>query len=479
MLPAPASADARLLCPGDSSVHPYLGLRASAGFGWWCLLLWWLATVELVAAVTVRSRSGQFIIHSSRPTTPSLSQITPVSTNRVLLLTLQPDPLAVSCERIKSAMLAELGAPDRWRGKIHVTIDPRGKPVLFPTTVAVRYADGWQYSLRLPQEIEGRALVRGVVHALLTEIANQNPGPGAPELPVWLVEALAGQILNRVGPDPLAQLNPVTGRYATGIGQLQAALRERKPADELQNLLRLLQSRPLPSFEELSLPAAEQLEGEALTHYGACAQLLFASLRELPGGSRCFAIMLAELPRRLNWQTAFLAGFQRHFPRMLDVEKWWALAAQRLRPFSGQPVLSPATGLLWIEDLLSVPVEVQPGPGLAAERRVVPLQTVVVEWDPPLQPRILGLRERQLRQLALSLPPEPQALAVAYADALKGYLDRRSRAGTRPSLHGIGAYQVGQAVRTAVARLDALDAERLELRARLGRTEIQPAPASP
>jgi hypothetical protein len=211
------------------------------------------------AAVTVRSRSGQFIIHSSRPTLPSLSQITPVSTNRVLLLTLQPDPLAVSLERISRPCSANWERRTVGAGRF-TSLDPRGRSVPFPTAVAVRYADGWQYSLRLPQETEGRAIVRGVVHALLTEIANQNPGPGAPELPLWLVEALAGQILNRVGPDPLAQLNPVTGRYATGIGQLQAALRERKPADDLQNLLRLLQSRPLPSFEELSLPSAEQLK---------------------------------------------------------------------------------------------------------------------------------------------------------------------------------------------------------------------------
>jgi hypothetical protein len=442
------------------------------------LLLLWLATLEVTAAVSVRSRSGQFIIHSNRPTPPSLSQITPVSTNRPRL-TLQPDPLAVSCERIKSALLAELGAPDRWRGKIHVTIDPRGRPVAFPTTVSLRYADGWQYALRLPQEIEGRALVRGVVHALLTEIANRNPGPGAPEIPVWLVEALAGQILNRVGPDPLAQLNPVAGKYGTGLGQLQAALRERKPAEELQSLLRLLQSRPLLTFEEISLPSPERLEGEVLTHYGACAQLLFSSLRELPGGARCFAEMLAQLPRHLNWQTAFLAGFRRHFARMLDVEKWWALATQRLRSFSGQPVLSPATGLLWLEDLLMVPAEVQAAPGLPGERRLVSLQTVVVEWDPPLQPRILALRSRQLRQLAPSLPPEPQSLAVSYAAVLEGYLGQRSQARAQPSLRGLANQQTGTAVRTAVARLDALDAQRQELRARLGQTGSPPPSPAP
>ena len=443
----------------------------------WALWLW-LATIELAAAVSVHSRSGQFVIQSSRATPSSLGQITVASTNRPPLI-LQPDPLSVSCERIKSALLAELGAPDRWRGKIYVTIDPRARAVPFPTVVALRYADGWQYALRLPPELDGRALVRGVVHALLTEIANQHSDPGAPEIPVWLVEALTGQIFNRIGPDPLAQLNPLTGKYGTGLGQLQAALRERQPANELQSLLRLLESRPLLTFEEISLPSPALLEADSLAHYGACAQLLFASLRELPGGARCFATMLAQLPRHLNWQTAFLAGFQRHFARLLDVEKWWALTTQRLRAFSGQPVLSPATGLLWLDDLLRVPAEVQAAPGLASQRRVVPLQTVVVEWDPPLQPRILALRARQLRQLAPSLPPEPQTLALGYADALQGYLEQRNQVRSQPSLRGLASYQTGLAVRTAVARLDALDAQRLELRTRLGQAPLTPPPTQP
>lgn len=448
--------------------------RISALLGLWVSL--WLLGGTAAAAVTVHSRSGQFIVHSSRPTPPSLSQPILVGTNRTVV-TLQPDPLAVSCERIKAAMLAELGFPDRWRGKIHVTIEPRMTAVAFPTAVAVRYADGWNFSLRLPQEIEGRALVRGVVQALLTEIANRNPGPGAPELPLWLVEALTGQILARIGPDPLARLNPLGGKYGTSIAQLQAALSERKLGVEIRTMLDGLRARPLLTFEEISLPSPDRLEGESGEHYAACARLLFTSLRELRGGPQCFATMLAQLSQRLNWQTAFLVGFQRHFSRLLDVEKWWALGTRHLRAAVGSSSLTSDTGLLWLEDLLMVSIVSQPGPGQPAQRRIVPLRTVVVEWDPPLQAQVLAWRANQLRQLAPNLPSGPRELALGYADALRALLEQRSRGRVQPSLRGLAAYQTGTAVRDAVARLDALDAQREELYRMLNRTQPSATPA--
>lgn len=429
-------------------------------------LLLFAAGPEGQAAVTVHSRSGQFIVHSDRSTPPSLSQIGPGGTNN--LVALYPDPVAVSCERIKSALLAELGRPDRWRGKIHVTIDPRGQPVAFPTAVGLRYGDGWHYALRLPRELEGPALIRGVVHALLSEIANRTPGPAAPEIPIWLVEALTGQILGRVGPDPLARPNRVTGRYGVGIGQLQAALTDRAIAEENRQLLRTLHSRPLLTFEELSLPSADLLRGEALEHYRACAQVFFVSLRQLPGGPQAFAQFLSLLPQHLNWQTAFLIAFHPHFSRLLDVEKWWALGAQELRAAVGSSMLSAPTGLLWLEDLLGFLVDIQETAETPRQRRFVPLISVLIDWSAPLQNRLLPIRVRQLRQLAASLPPEVKDLASAYANTLQNYLDQRERLRTQPSLPGLTAAQGAANLRDTVARLEALHTQRLEMRTRLG-----------
>jgi hypothetical protein len=187
--------------------------------------------------------------------------------------------------------------------------------------------------------------------------------------------------------------------------------------------------------------------------------------------------MLAQLAQRLNWQTAFLVGFQRQFTRLLDVEKWWALGTRHLRAAVGSSSLTSDTGMLWLEDLLMVSIVSQPGPGQPAQRRIVPLRTVVVEWDPPLQSQVLAWRANQLRQLAANLPSGPRELALGYADALRAFLEQRSRGRVQPSLRGLAAYQTGTAVRDAVARLDALDAQRQELYRMLNRTQPSPTPA--
>ncbi len=425
--------------------------------------------------VTVYSRSGQFIVHSLHPTAPSLAVVSPASTSK--LIWLQPDPLAVSGERIKASLLAELGLPDRWRGKIQLNITPRIRPVLFPTAAAVRFTDGWQYSLRLPQEIEGTALVRGLVHALLSELAGRTPGPNAPEIPFWLVEGLTGEILSRVGPDPLAKPNTVTGKYGNALGLLQGTASDRQLARESREFLDRFTSRPILSFEELSLPSNAQLSGAALEHYRMCCQVFFASLQRLPGGRQALVAMLEQLPRHLNWQTAFLSAFRSQFSGMLDVEKWWALTTQRVTVTAKGFTLSPEAALRWLADLIQITVEVQETRDAPLIRRTLTLQTVVTEWDFAGQPPVLSERIRQLRALAGALPPEVKPLAAEYANTLQAYLEQRGRAGLQPTLPGLAQANLSDALRTAVSTLDALDRRRDEIWARLRQNDLTRANA--
>jgi hypothetical protein len=420
------------------------------------------------AAVAVHSRSGQFIVHSPDPTPPSLARVGPPNTNSVL--TLYPDPLAVSCERIKAAVLAELGLPDRWQGKVHVTIDPRAPPETFPTAVARRYGDGWHYSLRLPREIEGAAVVRGVVHAVLLDLANGSPGPNLPEVPLWLVEALTGQVLSRVGADPLARPNQVTGKYGNALGQLVATLSERGLAEEDRRVLNLARAHGLLTFEEISLPTPERLSGPALEHYRACCQILFVALRNLPHGSQRLAALLARLPRYLNWQTAFLDVYAPVFPRLLDLEKWWALTAQRLGATAGEFTLPARLGVAWLEDLVIVDVVVRTARNAPPQRRRLSLQQILTEWDYPNQRAIFMQRSQALRRLAASMPGDVRALVEGYASVLENYLAGRDRLRYQPGLRGQGPALLANLVANTVARLAALDARRREL---------SPPPAQP
>jgi hypothetical protein len=428
--------------------------------GWALALLLAFAT-PADAAVTVHSRSGQFVVQSPQATPPSLARVTPPSTNSVL--TLHPDPLAVSGERIKTAVLAELGCPDRWQGKIFLSIDPRGRPGSPITPVARQYGDGWQYSLRLPQEVEGTALIRGLVHVLLLELANRNPGPHVPEIPVWLIEALTGQVLSRVGPDPLAKPNRVSGKYGNAIGQLTSTLSERGLADEDRKVLDLALSRMLPSFEELSLPAVERLGGAELDRYRACCQLLFVSLRQLPQGNQLLVGFLGQLPRHLNWQTAFLSAYGSVFARFLDIEKWWALTAQRVNIARGRTLLPGHTGLAWLGDLAGFEVEVRDSAQAPVRRERVTLQRVIADWGFSRQVPVLNARGSQFRRLAPNLPGDLRVLAEGYADTLSDYVGERTRLGYQPGLPGQTAAALANIMRTTLGRLDTLDARRQAL----------------
>ena len=432
-------------------------------------------TRPVAAAVTVHSRSGQFIVHSATPTQPSLARVGPPGTNRVI--TLYPDPLAVSCERIKAAVLAELGLPDRWRGKVHVTIDPRAPADLFPLATALPFADGWQFSLRLPRELEPPVLIRGVVHAVLLELILRNPGPYPPEIPVWLVEALTGQVLARVGPDPVAAPNPVTGKYGNALGQLVATLRERGLADEDRQLLDLVRTRGLLTFEELSLPTPERLTGAAGEHYRACSQFLFVALRNLPQGPARLAAFLARLPRYLNWQTAFLDAYAPVFPRLLEVEKWWALVGQRLGVAPGASASTARLGAAWLEDLLGVEIRVRPAPNAPLQRQTLTFQQILTDWDYPRQRALFTQRIQALYHLTRAAPGDAAVLARAYAQTLESYLAARARLAYQPALPGITGRQLSLLVQSTRNQLDALDARRRTFFGPPAAPALEPAPA--
>lgn len=434
------------------------------------------ALPALQVAVAVHSRSGQFIVHSPDPTPPSLARVGPPSTNNVL--TLYPDPLAVSCERIKAAVLAELGLPDRWQGKVHVTIDPRAPPETFPTAMARRYGDGWHYSLRLPRETAGAPVVRGVVHAVLLELANRVPGPNLPEVPLWLVEALTGQVLSRVGADPLARPNQVTGKYGNALGQLMATLSERGLAEEDRRVLDLARARGLLTFEDISLPTPERLADPELEHYRACCQILFVALRNLPQGSQRLTAFLARLPRYLNWQSAFLDVYAPAFPRLLDLEKWWALTAQRLGATAGESNLPARLGAAWLEDLVVVEVVVRAARNAPPQRRRLNFQQILTDWDYPNQRAIFIQRSRALRRLAMSAMGDVRAVVEGYASVLENYLAGRDRLRYQPGLRGQGPALLASLVASTVARLDALDTRRRELSPQTAQTRTNAAPAA-
>ncbi|MCX8107203.1 MAG: hypothetical protein N3G20_00195, partial [Verrucomicrobiae bacterium] len=185
-----------------------------------------LGLVRVLGAVTVQSSSGQFSVHSPYPTTPSLGQL--VREPESDIVTLQPDPLAVAAERVKGALLRELGLRDLWRGRIQLNIRPGLSRSSAPlVVVATRFTDTWLYTLELPEQIGQDVLLRLLLQALLMELANRTDGPYSPELPLWLVEGMAERLQNLAGPDLIPRPTPLLGKIGDQVGRLPSVVQDK------------------------------------------------------------------------------------------------------------------------------------------------------------------------------------------------------------------------------------------------------------
>src|SRR5438093_4097685 len=159
---------------------------------------------------TVNSSSGQFVVRGRA--------IAQLSTNsgfaNLTLVELDPYILAVTCERIKQALLRELTLADLWRGRVYVEINSALSTNQAPLVFAKPYLNGWQYQVELARSIEKPKLVSGLVQVLLMEIANRNAGLRSAEIPLWLSEGMAqvlvhGSEVDLVVPHPQRNFNLV------------------------------------------------------------------------------------------------------------------------------------------------------------------------------------------------------------------------------------------------------------------------------
>jgi hypothetical protein len=416
------------------------------------------------------------VIHSPYATTPTLNQLgTPANPARV---TLAPDPLAVSCERIKAGVLRELDLSDHWRGKVQVWIRPRLRVGTPPGFEATRYADGWQYKLDLAEEIEPSAVVRGVVLALLTELANRQAGPRAAELPLWLVEGLSARLMGTVGPDLVVVPTPLQMKLGGSVGQLDTAPRTHVGAENLAEIRAWFLGRSPLTFAEIGQPSPAQLVGEAYATYRHSAELLVYKLQCLRQGRRCLALTVFGLTRSLNWQTAFLRAFGSHFDRLLDVEKWWTVTTQSFLQ-GDQPNSWPrSVSLDKLADLLRVRVEVQDRPGAPRRASDFSLQEFMARTTFAGHQAAVGLRRARLQALQRTAAPETVPLVRNYLTVLDDYLRQRSGAGRAGISKRVPALPLAYVLRETTRRLDELDRQREQLR-RMPETPVAATAGSP
>jgi hypothetical protein len=365
------------------------------------------------------------------------------------LVYVDPPLLAVTCEKVKSALQRELGWGERWRGTVFINVHPIGQE-REPIRIHVSRAEAsWRYHLSVPDEVSRRDLIEAIVEVLLAEFADRAAVQQSVELPPWLVEGLTAHLMQ--GPLAGAALQ---ARTLDEITQTPGALAARttRHADVDQSLRLTLQQEGALTFDQLNWPDFDEGDKAKAAAYHHSAHLFIRELLRLRGGPDALCAMLAMLPEHLNWQTAFLRAFEPHFHRLLEVEKWWSLSLTQLKTRDSSLLWSRAEARQKLEDILYTPMQVKLRGESRPHTTPVALQTVISDWDFPQQVPLLRAKLFQLQTARMRLPGELAAVSDSYRAALENYLRVR------------GAAWFGMTARAAAARavaeLNQLDQQR-------------------
>jgi hypothetical protein len=436
-------------------------------------LLFFLAAARgqssLLAPNTTSSVSGQFIVSTAPDSNPYFHRAD-AGTNAELLR-LEPSLLAVSAERFKAALRAQLGlaADAPWNGKIFLVLRPAHSPDEAVFITPQPFIRNWNYRLEVPDVISRNRCARALGAVLLLELANRStPVNGRAAVPPdWLVDGLAREILQHdkgetllTAPAKNVDAVAVTQSGPTMIpgGMALARLNhDQRGLDDLAATRNVLQNFPALTFEQMSWPSGAQLDGADGGVYLASAQLFVHDLLALKNGPAKVCALLAELPAHENWQSAFFAAFREDFRRPLDVEKWWSLRVVRFAMRAPGPRWTPAVSRDRLDAALAVPVNVRYSSNALPAYAEISLQAVLQNFSPDRQVEIFQTRLRDLDLIQLRLTPELAPVADGYRQVLADFLgERKKTARHRPAGTAATAKQ-----------LDALDARRREVESNL------------
>lgn len=391
------------------------------------------------------SRSRQFTVTGVKPGTyvHLPAQAAKSATNYLMLET---GVVAVNCERIKDALLRELGTSDQWRGKIRVQLMPDASPDAPITVYKEWFSEHWQFTLYAPQHVEPARFVRGVVWALLLEQANRNnPTQTAAEIPLWLVEGLTTQLLTAAGAKVIMAPRTLT------------MLNVRAPDAFREARVRFKQQPPL-SFSDLSMPSAEQVSGEAWENFRCSSHVFVAHLLNLREGRGCLVETTVQLQNFLNPQLAFLQAYRGHFQSVLDVEKWWSVSLVNFTGRDQHLRWGPGASLQRLDELMHATVELRTGTNALPKRAEVSLQRLLEQTEYANHRTALAHLTQQLMALQWNAPPDLSKLVNDYRMAIVDYLQKREKAArdSAPS-HKL-------MLREVIQQLDLLDVIREDFR---------------
>ncbi len=416
----------------------------------------------LPGPMMLESRSQQFKVFGSPPGTaqgpPSLSLL---ETNHVQM---EPTVLVLTCERVRTELLKELGLGDAWSGRIQIIVQGELRPTEPVIVESQWFASGWRYRMVVPGQLERPRLVRALTRALLLEIANRGNRSQRPvEIPLWLEEGLATHLLALHGDNLVPEIR-------TSLTFVQNA-----NPDVFLEARRLLRGRELVAFADLALARPDQFTDEQWEVFRRTAQLLVAELLILPDGRAALQEFLRQLPAYLNPQLAFQRGYAAQFPTMLDAEKWWSVVWMNFTARDRHMRLSLAHSLGQLEEILVAPISVRLGTNAVPGRKELPLREVIAHTELVQHQPAVAQATFQLQMLQHTAPLELSRLIGDYRQALLQYLKRRFEYSAKASSKSADAKL---ATKEVLERLDLLDVIRADFR-RLDVTAATDGPTGP
>lgn len=423
----------------------------------WCCGLGWLAGAAtsspagvIPEPVVLTSSSKQFVVRGLHHPAG-----TGVSASGSTLVILDPTTLIVTCERVRQSLQQELGLRGEWKGRIEVEIHPiqhdREEIVVIsrPTT------SGCNYLVLTPDEVDGPCLLRTLVGLLLAEYSSRGARERSVELPPWLAPGVAGQL-------ETASLSSLI------LERGQAVVRDRGAQESLTGLRSRLRAGRVLSADRLNWPEPEDFEGDKAESYQASAQLFVRELLRLSRGRDNLRRMLELLPQHLNWQLAFLSAFGAHFSRMVEVEKWWSMAIVHFTGQSPSPPLAAPAVWQRLNQILFTPVQVRLSKADLPHASYESLQGLVRDLPLAQQQGLLRQKTAHLRGLLRQAPPALVPLLEAYGQTLENHLRDSERTVRDTGSRTVQPLSFRVLQSDTVARLDRLDAKRVQLALSLG-----------
>ena len=404
------------------------------------------------------SMSRQFVIREAD--NPNARPVPLGTDTTVRYIRVDPSLLAVSCERIKHAVLTEFGASDNWRDRIF--IDLRHARTLDDEVIIASepLERGWDYHVSLPDTIADSRLITSVIDALVLEMANRNAKGRTAEIPAWLGYGVAEDVIRSTQTELV--LEPAKSSI-TGVPFGLFA-----PAGVMTNALALahanLQAAPPLTIDQLSWPDEARLDGPDGETYRSSAQLFVHELLQLRGGSAAMRSFIGELPEHLNWQLSFLHAFRADFATQLELEKWWAL---RLVDFTGRDLIQAWNAeVSWqkLNDIVRPVVEVRARATDLPSREEVSLQTIIEKWDVSRQFGFFQEKSKQLYVLRSRVSQELAKLTDDYRRTIDVYLSKRTRDGILRSARAQAVLGIDHGARQTIDELNMLDGIREDLR---------------